>query len=175
MPQITVSDLTKNYGDVKALDKVAFNAASGGILTILGPSGAGKTTLLRCIAGLDVPDSGEIKANDLILFSSKSGISMPPDKRQIGMVFQSYAVWPHMTVFDNVAFPLKVRKTPKHKIEEKARGIISLVNLQGLENRLGTQLSAGQQQRVALGRALVADPQLLLLDEPLSNLDVKLR
>jgi len=158
---------------VKALDNVSFNVSKGETFTLLGPSGCGKTTLLRCIAGLERPDSGEIMIDGKVVYSDKCFV--PPDKRDVGMVFQSYAIWPHMNVFDNIAYPLKVRGYPKDRIKETVLKIISLMKLEGLETRPATQLSGGQQQRVALARALVYQPNLLLLDEPLSNLDAKLR
>ena len=175
MSPVNVGELKKNYGNLKAVDNVTFEAEDGKILTILGPSGSGKTTLLRCISGIEIPESGEIKMENQVVFSSNKQISVPPEKRRIGMVFQSYAIWPNMTVFDNVAFPLKVRKISSERIKERVDRILSLMKLQGVEQRPGFQLSAGQQQRVALARALVFDPKLLLLDEPLSNLDAKLR
>ncbi len=145
------------------------------MLTLLGPSGCGKTTTLRLIAGLERPETGEIRLRDRVLSSAESQVFVPPEKRGMGMVFQSYAVWPHMTVFDNVAYPLKLRKVPRSEVEVKVKRILDLVGLSGTETRSGTLLSGGQQQRVALARALVFEPQVLLLDEPLSNLDAKLR
>jgi iron(III) transport system ATP-binding protein len=141
--------------------------------TLLGPSGCGKTTLLRLIAGFEKPTKGEIRIGDEVVCSAKSFV--PPEKRNVGMVFQSYAVWPHMTVFDNVAYPLKIRKVPKDKIRERVGKVLDTVHLSQYAGRIPSQLSGGQQQRVALARALVAEPTLLLLDEPLSNLDAKLR
>ena len=173
MSAVTVGELTKSYGNFRAVDNLTLEAEDGKILMILGPSGSGKTTLLRCIAGLEVPDSGEMKIGDRLVFSR--GIFIPPEKRHIGMVFQSYAIWPHMTVFENVAFPLKIGKNSYREIKDRVRAALSLVKLEGLEKRLGLQLSAGQQQRVAFARAVVSEPELLLLDEPLSNLDAKLR
>lgn len=175
MSQVALRGISKNFGTVKAVRDVSFEAEEGKILTVLGPSGAGKTTLLRCIAGLEVPDSGEIGIADVVVFSSQRKIFVPPEKRLIGMVFQSYAIWPNMTVFNNVAFPLKLKRDPEHEIRDRVRNALSLMKLEGLEGRLGTQLSAGQQQRVALARALVSAPGLLLLDEPFSNLDAGLR
>ncbi|WP_455368097.1 ABC transporter ATP-binding protein [[Eubacterium] cellulosolvens] len=174
MSQVNVSNIVKHYHKLKVLDDLTFESEPGTILSVLGPSGSGKTTLLRCLAGLEVPESGEIKFGDTVVFSSNR-FFVPPEKRQVGMVFQSYAIWPHMTIFDNVAFPLKVKKHSKDQIQNRVDEILSLVKLRSLNDRLGSQLSAGQQQRVALARALVSDPQVLLLDEPLSNLDVKLR
>jgi iron(III) transport system ATP-binding protein len=142
-------------------------------VTLLGPSGCGKTTMLRMIAGFEKPSSGEIRIDDTVLSSGK--VFVPPEKRGIGMVFQSYAVWPHMTVFENGAYPLKIAKLPKAEIKAKVEKILQAVHLSQYAERIPSQLSGGQQQRVALGRALVSQPKVLLLDEPLSNLDAKLR
>ena len=176
---VSVRNLVKTFVSreetVTALNSVTLSTPPNRILTLLGPSGCGKTTLLRCIAGLESPDSGEISIGDQVVWSKAQGISLPPERRGIGMVFQSYAIWPHMTVFGNVAYPLEIRRTPKHEIEERVKKILDLVQLGGFENRLATKLSGGQQQRVALARALVAEPKVILFDEPLSNLDAKLR
>jgi len=145
----------------------------GELVTLLGPSGCGKTTLLRLIAGFDKPTQGEIRIGDQVVCSNKAFV--PPEKRNVGMVFQSYAVWPHMTVFQNVAYPLKIKKMPKATIKEKVDRVLESVHLSQYADRVPSMLSGGQQQRVALARALVAEPELLLLDEPLSNLDAKLR
>jgi iron(III) transport system ATP-binding protein len=142
---------------------------------LLGPSGCGKTTLLRCIVGLETPDAGEIRIGDEIVWSLEKKIYVPTEKRRLGMVFQTYAIWPHMNVFNNVAYPLQVRKVPKQEIREKVAKTLSFVQLAGFESRPATKLSGGQQQRVALARALVAEPKVILFDEPLSNLDAKLR
>ncbi|MGB4337819.1 MAG: ABC transporter ATP-binding protein [Bacillota bacterium] len=176
---VTVKNLLKTFVSkdekVTALNNVTLSTPPNRILTLLGPSGCGKTTLLRCIAGLESPDSGEIVIGDDVVWSKDKGISLPPERRGIGMVFQSYAIWPHMTVFGNVAYPLEIRKVPKPEIEARVKKILELVQLNGFENRLATKLSGGQQQRVALARALVAEPKVILFDEPLSNLDAKLR
>lgn len=176
---ISVRSLVKTFESkdetVKALDNVTLTTPPNRILTLLGPSGCGKTTLLRCIAGLENPDSGEILIGDEVVWSKEKGISLPPERRGLGMVFQSYAIWPHMTVFGNVAYPLQMRKMPKPEIEKQVKKILALVQLDGYENRPATNLSGGQQQRVALARALVAEPKVILFDEPLSNLDAKLR
>ena len=145
------------------------------IFSLLGPSGCGKSTTLRMIAGLEQPDGGEISLNDTVLFSARSGVFMPSQKRNMGMVFQSYAIWPHLSVFDTVAYPLAIRKVPKDQIAAKVRKVLHQVGLEGYEDRMAPMLSGGQQQRVALARALVYEPKMLLLDEPLSNLDAKLR
>ena len=166
-----------DQGPVHAVHDVTFDVESGAFFTLLGPSGCGKSTTLRCIAGLERPDSGDIVLEDAVLVSDDRGVWTPPYKRPMGMVFQSYAIWPHMDVFDNVAFPLKQGpvKFPKNEIEERVLRALALVHLDGLEKRPAPQLSGGQQQRLALARALVNEPKALLLDEPLSNLDAKLR
>jgi iron(III) transport system ATP-binding protein len=160
---------------VKAAQDVSFDVPEGKLFTLLGPSGCGKTTTLRSIAGLERPISGEIEVAGRTVYSSTRGIFVAPNKRNFGMVFQSYAIWPHMNVFQNVAFPLEVRKLPKKEIRERVMRVLAAVQLDHLVDREATKLSGGQQQRLALARALVMEPQLLLLDEPLSNLDAKLR
>lgn len=177
---VRVSSIFKQFPfagrEVRAVDRVSFAVPSGGFFTLLGPSGCGKTTTLRCVAGLEAPDDGEIELGGAVVFSSARNILVPPHRRNIGMVFQSYAIWPHMTVFENVAFPLKIRRRhASADIQSRVRALLRLVQLDDLEERPATKLSGGQQQRLALARALVHEPQLLLLDEPLSNLDVKLR
>ncbi len=182
MPVVSVDNLVKKFPNperraaqpwVDAVDGVTFLVKDGEIFTLLGPSGCGKTTTLRCIAGLEKPTGGEIRIGDTVVFSDK--VFVPPEKRNLGMVFQSYAIWPHMTVFDNVAYPLKVRHMERSGVKERVRKALELVKLEELENRPATQISGGQQQRVALARALVYEPSVILLDEPLSNLDAKLR
>ncbi len=175
MPEVQIKSLKKKYGDTMALDDDTFTASDGMFTTILGPSGSGKTTVLRCVAGLEEAEEGEIMIGDKLVYSSSRHVSAPPEDRGIGMVFQSYAIWPHMTVFNNIAYPLKIRGTPKKEIEEKVKESLELVGLEGLEKRLAPNLSGGQQQRVALARALIYKPKVLLLDEPLSNLDARLR
>ncbi len=178
---LTVQNLKKFFrtreGEVQAVHGVSFSVPRGEFFTLLGPSGSGKSTILRCIAGLDFPDSGQIRLGEKIFYSDERRIALMPEERGIGMVFQSYAVWPHMTVFDNVAFPLRfgLKRVPRAEIKSRLRRVLKLVQMEGLESRMATQLSGGQQQRVALARALVAEPDLFLLDEPLSNLDAKLR
>jgi iron(III) transport system ATP-binding protein len=174
MSILKVEGVTKLFKDVKALDNISFEFDKG-ILAFLGPSGCGKTTLLRSIAGLEVPDAGSISIADKIQTSIERGILVPPYAREIGFVFQNYALWPHMTVFNNVAFGLKLRKKANDEIEHKVISALELVGLQGREQRYPSQLSGGQQQRVALARSLALEPRLILLDEPLSNLDAKLR
>jgi iron(III) transport system ATP-binding protein len=160
---------------VKAAQDVNFEVPEGKLFTLLGPSGCGKTTTLRSIAGLERPSAGEIEVAGKVMYSSAKRIFVAPNKRNFGMVFQSYAIWPHMNVFQNAAFPLEVRKLAKKEIEERVMRVLQAVQLDHLVDREATKLSGGQQQRLALARALVMEPQLLLLDEPLSNLDAKLR
>jgi iron(III) transport system ATP-binding protein len=158
-----------------AVDGVSFYVSAGEIMVLLGPSGCGKTTTLRCIAGLEHPTGGHISIGGQVVSAPEEGLLVPPRLRNIGMVFQSYAVWPHMTVEQNVSYPLKNRRTPKAEIASKVGGVLELVGLQDYATRPVVSLSGGQMQRVALARALVYQPRLLLLDEPLSNLDAKLR
>jgi iron(III) transport system ATP-binding protein len=160
---------------VKAAQDVSFEVPEGKLFTLLGPSGCGKTTTLRSIAGLERPTAGEIEVAGRLVYSSGKGVFVAPNKRNFGMVFQSYAIWPHMNVFQNVAFPLEVRRMAKKEIRERVMRVLAAVALEELVDRDATKLSGGQQQRLALARALVMEPQLLLLDEPLSNLDAKLR
>jgi len=169
MVDVELRDLVKTFGPVVAVDHVSARVKEGEFFTFLGPSGCGKTTTLRLVAGFEKPDSGEV------YFSGKRMNDVPPDKRNTGMVFQNYALWPHMTVFDNVAFGLEMRKTSSEELKKRVLDVLDLVELEGLEKRTPDQLSGGQQQRVALARALVIEPDVLLLDEPLSNLDAKLR
>ncbi|HUL92188.1 MAG TPA: ABC transporter ATP-binding protein [Burkholderiales bacterium] len=162
---------------VKAAQDVSFEVPEGKLFTLLGPSGCGKTTTLRSIAGLERPRSGEISVAGRVVYSGSRGVFVAPNRRGFGMVFQSYAIWPHMNVFQNAAFPLEVgaRRLGKREIRDKVMRVLTAVQLDGFAEREATQLSGGQQQRLALARALVMEPQLLLLDEPLSNLDAKLR
>jgi iron(III) transport system ATP-binding protein len=175
MTAIRVAGLAKRFGATAAVDGVSFEVASGSLVTLLGPSGCGKTTTLRMIAGLERPTAGEVQVGDRVLSSGAKGVFVPPDKRRMGMVFQSYAIWPHMTVFDNVAFPLQGKRMPAADIRDKVMAMLQSLGLAGLHDRPAPLLSGGQQQRVALGRALIADPDVLLLDEPFSNLDARLR
>ncbi len=169
MVSIKTMDLVKRFGNVVALDRVSLNIKHGEFFTLLGPSGCGKTTFLRSIAGFELVDEGRI------FFDEDDVTYVPPHKRNTGMVFQNYALWPHMTVYDNIAYGLRVRKLPKDEIDRRVKWALKLVHMEGLENRTPHQLSGGQQQRVALARVLVIQPKVLLLDEPLSNLDAKLR
>src|SRR5438132_362521 len=158
-----------------AVKDLSLDISHGQIVTLLGPSGCGKTTTLRMVAGLEVPDAGDIFFGDRAVVMTARRLCLPPDNRNVGMVFQSYAIWPHMTVAENVAFPLKARRFPKREIKERVQRALDLVGLAGFEDRPGPLLSGGQQQRVAFARALVTEPRVLLLDEPFSNLDAKLR
>ncbi len=158
-----------------AVNDFTLEIQDGEFVSFLGPSGCGKTTTLRMIAGLENNTHGKIFLGDEIVSDSENSVFMPPEKRHVGMVFQSYAVWPHMNVFDNIAYPLKIQKCPKDEIHKRVTNILEIVELDGLEKRMPNQLSGGQQQRVALARGLVMEPKVLLLDEPLSNLDAKLR
>lgn len=173
MASVTIRNVTKAFGDNVVLKEFNQTFEDGEFITLLGPSGCGKTTMLRMIAGFEKPTSGEILIGDKVVSSDKAFI--PPEKRDIGMVFQSYAVWPHMTVFQNVAYPLTIQKKKKDEIKASVHRALEIVHLSQYADRIPSQLSGGQQQRVALARALVAEPELLLLDEPLSNLDAKLR
>src|ERR671910_2034344 len=174
---VRLAGLWKTYpgGAAPAVKDLSLDVMDGEILTLLGPSGCGKTTTLRMVAGLETPDAGDIFFGEQAVVMSSRQISLPPNKRNVGMVFQSYAIWPHMTVAENVAFPLKARRFPKNQIKDRVLRALDLVGLTGYEDRPGPLLSGGQQQRVAFARALVTEPRVLLLDEPFSNLDAKLR
>jgi iron(III) transport system ATP-binding protein len=180
MITVLVRNLYKTFptgqGQVRAVDQVEFEVAKGDFFSLLGPSGCGKTTTLRCIAGLERPESGEVELDGEVVSSSSKRFFIPPHQRNIGMVFQSYAIWPHMNVFDNVAFPLRIgRKLSRKEVAGQVEKALTLVHLEEYKERPATNLSGGQQQRLALARAIVREPKLLLLDEPLSNLDAKLR
>ncbi|HWX50591.1 MAG TPA: ABC transporter ATP-binding protein [Roseomonas sp.] len=172
---IEVEDLEIHYGPVAAVGPVSFSVQPGQQLTLLGPSGCGKTTTLRAIAGLERPSSGAIRIGGETMYSSARGINLPAERRGLSMVFQSYAIWPHMTVYDNVAYGLRVRRKSRAEVEEKVRRALDLVQMGQYADRHASQLSGGQQQRVALARACAFSPSVLLFDEPLSNLDAKLR
>ena len=167
--RISVRGLTKRFGANVVVSRASFDIEEGELFTLLGPSGCGKTTLLRLIAGFYAPDEGEVRFDERVVND------VPPHERGIGMVFQNYALWPHMTVSENVAYGLKLRKLPKDEIAQRIGAVLEKVKLSGLESRYPGQISGGQQQRVALARALVLNPKILLLDEPLSNLDAKIR
>jgi iron(III) transport system ATP-binding protein len=176
---VRIESLEKYFGEdkerVHVLKGVSLNIPEGSLYTFLGPSGCGKTTTLRCVAGLERPDGGRISINGQAVFAPADRVYVPTNKRPIGMVFQSYAIWPHMTVFENVAYPLTIQRRSKNDIRNKVRDVLKIVGLDGLEDRPAPKLSGGQQQRVAFARALVNEPKVMLLDEPLSNLDAKLR
>jgi iron(III) transport system ATP-binding protein len=179
---LSVRSLTTEYSTgrgtaVRAVDDVSFDVAQGRFFTLLGPSGCGKTTTLRSIAGLERPRAGDITVDSTVVFSASRNVFVAPNRRGFGMVFQSYAIWPHMSVFDNVAFPLRVgaRRLRGSELRDRVSRVLQTVSLADVTDRDATQLSGGQQQRLALARALVMEPKLLLLDEPLSNLDAKLR
>ncbi len=171
---VRIRHLTKRYGAVAAVNDVSFAVEQGRTLALLGPSGCGKTTILRCIAGLETPDDGDVAIAGKAVFDA-GRVDLAPEKRELGIVFQSYAVWPHMTVAENVAFPLKVRGVPVGERTARARRMLDTVGLAGFEDRPATLVSGGQQQRIALARALVHEPRLVLFDEALSNLDAQLR
>jgi iron(III) transport system ATP-binding protein len=173
--RIQIQDLVVRYGDVAAVNGVSFSVGQGEHVTLLGPSGCGKTTTLRAIAGLEDPSGGSIRIDGTTVYSAAERRNVPAEKRRISMVFQSYAVWPHMTVFDNVAYGLRVRRLPKSEIAEQVDRALSLVQMRDFADRSAALLSGGQQQRVALARAIAFSPTVLLFDEPLSNLDAKLR
>ncbi len=175
MSDLIIEGLVKNFGKVRAIDNVSLTVKSGTLTTLLGPSGCGKTTTLNSVAGLDPVDEGIIRVGDFVLQDSKRGIALQPEERELGMVFQSYALWPHMKVYDNLVFGLKLKKISDTEAKKRIKDTLELVGLSEMEQRYPFQLSGGQQQRVALARAVVAQPRLLLLDEPLSNLDAKVR
>lgn len=175
MSGIRISGLVKRFGSVVAVNNVSLEIGEGEFVSLLGPSGCGKTTILRCLAGLETPDAGVIQIGDDVVFSADTGINIPPGKRGLGMVFQSYALWPHMSVFNNVSFGLELMGIPREKRAQIVADALNLVGIGELAHRYPSELSGGQQQRVALARAVVTQPKILLLDEPLSNLDAKLR
>ena len=174
-PAIEVEDLSIRYGQVTAVGGISFSAASGQQLTLLGPSGCGKTSTLRAVAGLERPTSGAIRIGGKTVYDSGKNVNVPAEQRGMSMVFQSYAIWPHMTVFENVAYGLRVRKVGGSELKEKVQHALELVKMDSYADRNASQLSGGQQQRVALARACAFSPTVLLFDEPLSNLDAKLR
>ena len=171
MAEVTLTDVTKKFGETTAVRDFTVKIADGEFVTFLGPSGCGKTTSLRIVAGFIEPTEGAVTIGGRVVSDPKQGVFVPPEERGVGMVFQSYAVWPHMTVFANVAYPLKIKKVDKKEMNRRVGDVLSLVKMPELADRYPHQLSGGQQQRVALARALVMDPEVLLLDEPLSNLD----
>ena len=175
MPGVTLHGVGRHFGALKAVDAVDLAVEHGEFVTLLGPSGCGKTTTLRMVAGLEQNDTGSIAIGGRVVSDADAGLFVPPDHRKLGMVFQSYAIWPHMTVFDNVAYPLSVRHVAKPEIRTKVMAALKLVEMEAYAERPAPALSGGQQQRVAIARALVFEPEVLLLDEPLSNLDARLR
>jgi iron(III) transport system ATP-binding protein len=175
MAELVIEALVKRFGEVRAVDDVSLHVADGEFVTLLGPSGCGKSTTLAAVAGLDRPDGGRIRVGQTVYFDASSGTYLPPEARNCGLVFQSYALWPHMTVFDNVVFPLTLRKVSAAERRRRVEEVLALVEMERFADRYPHQLSGGQQQRVALARTLVYRPAILLLDEPLSNLDAKLR
>jgi multiple sugar transport system ATP-binding protein len=174
-PAITIKNLTKRFGNVVAVNNISLTIEPGTFLTLLGPSGCGKTTLLRCIAGLEDPDDGEIYVGDRLVFSHARGISAPSGQRDLGMVFQNYALWPHMTVYKNITFALEIQKMTRAQMDERVREALAEVQMEGYEDRYPREMSGGQQQRIALARMLAYRPKVFLMDEPLSNLDARLR
>jgi iron(III) transport system ATP-binding protein len=170
---VALSGLTKKFTGLAAVEDLRLEIKDGEFVSLLGPSGCGKTTTLRLVAGFLQPDAGEIRVNDQVI--SSASVLIPPERRHMSMIFQSYAIWPHMTVFQNVAYGLKFKKLSSREVEEKTEGLLRVVHLEALKERYPAELSGGQQQRVALARALVVEPEILLLDEPLSNLDANLR
>jgi len=175
LKSVSLSKVSRRFGPVAAVREISLDVPQGSFVTFLGPSGCGKTTTLRMIAGLELNDGGRIAIDDVLVSDADRGFFVPPERREAGMVFQSYAIWPHMTVFDNVAYPLKVRRVRGEQLRERTLAALRLVEMESYAQRPATALSGGQQQRVAIARAIVFEPRVLLLDEPLSNLDARLR
>jgi len=172
---IVIKNLSKHFGKVVAVNNVSLEIEAGAFLTLLGPSGCGKTTLLRCVAGLEDPDGGEIYIGDKLVFSYEKGISLPSGKRDLGLVFQNYALWPHMKVYKNMTFALEIQKLAKEEMDKRVKESLAEVKMEGYEDRYPREMSGGQQQRIALARMLAYRPKVFLMDEPLSNLDARLR
>ncbi|MDE3088316.1 MAG: ABC transporter ATP-binding protein [Chloroflexota bacterium] len=172
---IIIKNLTKRFGSVVAVNNVSLTVEPGAFLTLLGPSGCGKTTLLRCVAGLEDPDEGEIYFGNTLVFSHHQGISLSAGQRNLGLVFQNYALWPHMTVYKNMTFALEIQKLPKAEMDKRAKDSLAEVQMEGYADRYPREMSGGQQQRIALARMLAYRPKVFLMDEPLSNLDARLR
>lgn len=172
---IRIKNLTKKFGSVVAVNNVSLTIEPGEFLTLLGPSGCGKTTLLRCISGLEEPNDGEIWIGDKLVYSRPKGISLPPGARDLGLVFQNYALWPHMTVYKNITFALEIQKLSKEEMDIRVKESLAEMQMEGYEGRYPREMSGGQQQRVALARMLAYRPKVFLMDEPLSNLDARLR
>lgn len=175
MASLTLSHVSKKFGDFFAVDNISLNVGDGEMVALLGGSGCGKTTTLRMIAGFEDLSGGEIHLGGTPVSIREKNLYVPPEERGLGMVFQAFAVWPHMNIFDNVAFPLKVRRVPRAEMNERVRQALRHCSLDGMEKAFPSDLSGGQQQRIALARAIVVNPKVMLLDEPLSNLDPKLR
>ncbi len=175
MPEIKLVNITKRFGKSIAVDNLSITIKDGEFVSLLGPSGCGKTTTLRMIAGLETPTEGEIYIDDRCVFSSKDAIDVSPDKRDVGFLFQNYALWPHMTVYKNIAFGLENMKWDKKKIDERVQELVKMLKIEEFLERYPSELSGGQQQRVAIARTLSTGPKVLFMDEPLSNLDAKLR
>ena len=175
MPEIILENVTKKFDKFVAVDNLSLHIADRGFVTLLGPSGCGKTTTLRMIAGLETPTSGRILIDGKPVYDSKKGVNVPPNKRDIGFLFQNYALWPHMTVYENIAFGLEMLKWDKAKIRKRVDELLALLKIEPFEKRYPSELSGGQQQRVAIARTLAPSPKVLFMDEPLSNLDAKLR
>jgi iron(III) transport system ATP-binding protein len=175
MPDLIAKDIQKQLGTAQVLCGVSFELQPGEVLALLGPSGSGKTTLLRSVAGLERPDNGKIEIRGKVVFDAATGLEVPAEQRGLGLVFQSYAIWPHRSVFENVAYGLRLRRVANAEVHQKVGDVLKRLGLDHLAERYAHQLSGGQQQRVALARAIVYNPPVLLLDEPLSNLDAKLR
>ncbi len=172
---IIIRNLTKKFGNVVAVNNVSLTIEPGAFLTLLGPSGCGKTTLLRCISGLEDLDDGEIVIGEKLVYSHVKGISLPPGQRDLGLVFQNYALWPHMTVYKNITFALEIQKLSKEDMDKRVKESLAEVQMEGYEDRYPREMSGGQQQRIALARMLAYRPKVFLMDEPLSNLDARLR
>ncbi len=175
MPQIRLKHVTKRFGKAVAVDDLNIEIGDGEFVTLLGPSGCGKTTTLRMIAGLETPTEGEIFIDDVCVFSSETGIDISPDKRNVGFLFQNYALWPHMTVYKNISFGLENMKWSKERIDVRVKELLTMLRIEEFHGRYPSELSGGQQQRVAIARTLATGPKILFMDEPLSNLDAKLR
>ena len=175
MAKVRFENITFKYGNNTILDNFSLEVEESRIIGLVGPSGCGKTTLIRCLCGFIKPEKGEIYIEDTCVFSAEKKINIPPERRKIGVVFQDYAVWPHLTVFENIAYPMKKQKLPKDEIQKRAAYALQQVRMTGYEKHLPSQLSGGQQQRVAIARALVSSSDLIILDEPITNLDLKLR
>ncbi|EEG56401.1 ABC transporter ATP-binding protein [Enterocloster asparagiformis] len=175
MSDIVLKNITKRFGKSVAVDNLNLTIADGDFITLLGPSGCGKTTTLRMIAGLETPTEGEIWIDGKCVFSAEKGINVAPSKRDVGFLFQNYALWPHMTVYQNISFGLENMKWPKDRIRKKVDELLKMLKIEEFEKRYPSELSGGQQQRVAIARTLATEPKVLFMDEPLSNLDAKLR